>query len=144
MVECVACHECANSQSEHDTVYGAHASFTRCGDNTQGSGGGTTCADVIDAFVSERYENENGEMVCEGHCGPIVRHGCETFFWGRSKETNFYTLNWGTCNQDTCDAYCADPSAEECFSHEDSPVYIDINSGWVVSSSVATILLQWL
>jgi hypothetical protein len=54
MVECTACHECANSEADYDKVNGAHASFTRCGERVQGEGGGATCAAVIDAFVSER------------------------------------------------------------------------------------------
>ena len=84
MTECVCCHECTNSQAQYDGIYGAHKSFKRCGDRTQGSGGGPNCATVIDAFVSERKADENGIMKCEGHCGPILRHGCQTFHWGRA------------------------------------------------------------
>merc|ERR1719499_2486147 len=40
MTECVDCHECTNAQSEYDSKNGAHASFTDCGDMSQGQGGG--------------------------------------------------------------------------------------------------------
>ena len=39
MTECVACHECANSESDYDSEFGAHSSFTRCGERSQGQGG---------------------------------------------------------------------------------------------------------
>jgi hypothetical protein len=111
MVECVACHECANSQADYDSVHGAHSSFTRCGDMSQGEGGGTNCAGVIDSFVAERqvFNDSNGQVVCRGHCGPIVEAGCQTFFWGRTVG-GFHTLNWGTCNPAACSGYCNTPS----------------------------------
>jgi len=118
-VECTSCHECANTQSEYDAIFGSHASFTRCGEMSQGSGGGRTCADVIDAFVSER---EDTDGFCQGHCGPIVSPGCNTFHWGRTEEPNgagFYhfTLNWGNCNTGKCDAHCesVEGTDEACF-----------------------------
>jgi len=120
MVECTACHACANSEAQYDAEHGAHASFGRCGENVQGEGGGATCADVIDAFVSERAPDENGVVRCEGHCGPIVAPGCQTFFWGKAKDSNFHTLNWRSCNVDTCQGYC-DDHPDECFTHETSP-----------------------
>ena len=120
MVECTSCHQCANSQSEYDAINGSHSSFTRCGEFSQGSGGGRTCKDVIDAFVSERADFDG---LCKGHCGPIVRHGCDEFHWGRTEEPNgngfyHYTLNWGNCNKGACDSYCdaAEPGiGSECF-----------------------------
>ncbi len=120
MTECTACHECANSEAEHDQANGAHSSFTRCGESAQGEGGGDTCADVIDSFVAERAPDEDGVMRCEGHCGPILSPGCRSFSWGKDRDTGFHTLNWGGCNADTCDAYCeANPGS--CFTHETSP-----------------------
>jgi len=108
IVECTSCHQCANTQSEYDAIHGAHASFTRCGEFVQGSGGGQNCADVIDSFVAER-EQTGG--ICTGHCGPIVKAGCNEFHWGRTEEPNsagyfHYTLNWGNCGTDTCDNHC--------------------------------------
>lgn len=47
MVECVGCHQCANSQAEYDSTHGAHASFTRCGENVQGEGGGANCMSLF-------------------------------------------------------------------------------------------------
>ena len=120
MVECTACHECANSEAQYDSENGAHASFGRCGERVQGEGGGATCADVIDSFISERAPDENGVMRCQGHCGPIVASGCQTFFWGKARDSNFHTLNWRSCNVDTCTSYCAD-NPGECFTHETSP-----------------------
>jgi hypothetical protein len=120
MVECTACHECANSEAQHDSENGAHDSFGRCGEHVQGEGGGATCADVIDSFVSERAPDENGIMRCEGHCGPIVSPGCQTFFWGKAQDSNFHTLNWRSCNADTCQGYC-DENPGDCFTHETSP-----------------------
>lgn len=120
MVECTACHECANSEAQFDSENGAHASFGRCGENVQGEGGGATCADVIDSFISERAPDENGIMRCQGHCGPIVAPGCQTFFWGKAKDSNFHTLNWRSCNVDTCQSYC-DENPDDCFTHETSP-----------------------
>lgn len=120
MVECVDCHECANSEAQFDSENGAHASFGRCGENVQGEGGGATCADVIDAFVSERAPDEDGIMRCQGHCGPILSPGCQTFFWGKAKDTNFHTLNWRSCNVDTCQSYC-DDNPGDCFTHDTSP-----------------------
>eukprot|EP01084_Bolivina_argentea_P003100 5791_1 len=114
MTECTCCHNCANSQAEYDKNNGAHKSFKRCGDMVQGEGGGATCANVIDAFVSERAEDENGVVRCQGHCGPIVSHGCQTFFWG--EYNGFHTLNWRTCNAEKCAEYCSDPSDNACFS----------------------------
>jgi len=118
-VECTSCHQCANTQSEYDAIHGAHQSFKRCGEFVQGSGGGRTCADVIDSFVSERESSG----LCQGHCGPIVKHGCSTFHWGRTEEQNswggyFYTLNWGNCNTDKCDAHCDSVAGtnDACFS----------------------------
>eukprot|EP00164_Ancoracysta_twista_P014709 GFYU01024043.1.p1 GENE.GFYU01024043.1~~GFYU01024043.1.p1 ORF type:complete len:407 (-),score=65.49 GFYU01024043.1:259-1479(-) len=120
MVECVGCHECANSQAAYDKKNGAHKSFKRCGDRVQGEGGGKTCADVIDAFVSERqvFPDSNGKVVCRGHCGPIVKAGCQTFFWGRDKDSGFHTLNWRTCDTEKCNNYCKNPTDGECFSLE--------------------------
>ncbi|MBN2342486.1 MAG: hypothetical protein JXR45_13410 [Deltaproteobacteria bacterium] len=131
MVECTACHECANSEAAFDAENGAHASFGRCGEHVQGEGGGATCADVIDAFVSERTMDENGVMRCEGHCGPILSPGCQTFFWGKDNDSNFHTLNWRSCNVDTCETYCSEHPGE-CFTHETSPSMTcdDPNSGF--------------
>lgn len=120
MTECTCCHECANSQAEYDTANGAHASFKRCGDMSQGEGGGSTCANVIDSFVSERTPDADGVWRCEGHCGPIVKAGCQTFFWGRAESSAKHTLNWRTCNPDTCQAYCDNPSDNACFKLDDS------------------------
>eukprot|EP00492_Amphilonche_elongata_P004648 TRINITY_DN5002_c0_g1_i1.p1 TRINITY_DN5002_c0_g1~~TRINITY_DN5002_c0_g1_i1.p1 ORF type:complete len:109 (-),score=17.19 TRINITY_DN5002_c0_g1_i1:143-469(-) len=94
MTECVDCHECANSQAEYDHHNGAHKSFKRCGDHEQGEGGGQTCANVIDAFVRERkvYPDSNGEKHCRGHCAPILAKGCQTFSWGRAKNSAFHTF----------------------------------------------------
>jgi len=120
IVECTSCHQCANSQSEYDNVHGSHKSFTRCGEFVQGSGGGRTCRDVINAFVSERGEFGG---LCKGHCGPIVAPGCTEFHWGRTLNPNnagfyHYTLNWGNCNTNKCDAHCDSAEAgtiNECF-----------------------------
>jgi len=106
-VECTSCHQCANTQSEYDSINGSHASFKRCGEMVQGSGGGRTCKDVIDSFVSERESTG----ICNGHCGPIVKAGCNTFHWGRTETPSsngfhHYTLNWGNCRTDKCDAHC--------------------------------------
>ncbi len=120
MVECVDCHPCANSEAEYDSQNGAHASFGRCGEHVQGEGGGATCADVIDAFVNERKPDENGIMRCEGHCGPILSAGCQTFFWGKARDSNFHTLNWRSCKVETCTSWC-DENPGECFTHETSP-----------------------
>lgn len=111
MTECTSCHECANSQADYDEIHGAHSSFMRCGDSNQGEGGGLTCAAVIDGFVAERqvFPDSNGQVVCRGHCGPILQPGCQSFFWGRSIK-GFHTLNWGTCNVQACGAYCNDPT----------------------------------
>ena len=120
MVECTACHECANSESAHDQDNGAHSSFTRCGENAQGQGGGATCADVIDSFVSERAPDEDGVMRCQGHCGPILRPGCQSFSWGRDRDTGFHTLNWGACNADKCETYCSE-NPDDCYTVDTSP-----------------------
>ncbi len=120
MVECTACHECTNSQAETDSKNGAHASFTRCGDNVQGEGGGATCADVIDAFVSERAPDEKGVMRCTGHCGPIVAPGCQAFSWGKARGSDFTTLDWGTCGASACEDYCKNHPGD-CFTHATSP-----------------------
>jgi hypothetical protein len=120
MTECTACHECANSEAEHDQANGAHSSFTRCGESAQGEGGGATCADVIDSFVAERALGDDGVMRCEGHCGPILSPGCRSFSWGKDRDTGFHTLNWGGCNADTCEAYC-EGNPGSCFTHETSP-----------------------
>jgi|LNFM01.2.fsa_nt_gb hypothetical protein len=120
MTECTACHECSNSESEHDATNGAHSSFTRCGESAQGQGGGATCADVIDGFVAERAPDRNGVMRCEGHCGPILRPGCRSFSWGKDRDSGFHTLNWGACNAATCSAYCA-ANPGQCFTHATSP-----------------------
>ena len=58
----------------------------------------------------------DGVMRCQGHCGPILEHGCNTFFWGRYKR--WHTLNWGSCPKDQCDEYCANPNKKECFSSD--------------------------
>lgn len=120
MVECTACHECVNSEAEHDASNGAHSSFTRCGELVQGEGGGATCADVIDSFVAERAPDAHGVMRCEGHCGPIVAPGCRTFSWGRDRDSQFHTLDWGGCNVTQCDQYCTDHPSE-CFTVATSP-----------------------
>ncbi len=120
MVECTACHECANSEAEWDADHGAHSSFQRCGEMVQGEGGGETCADVIDAFVSERALDEDGIMRCTGHCGPIVAQGCQTFHWGKDRDSGFHTLNWRSCNADQCQSYC-DDNPGDCFTHDTSP-----------------------
>lgn len=120
MVECTGCHECANSQAAFDKDNGAHASFKRCGESVQGEGGGATCADVIDGFVSERAPDENGVMRCQGHCGPILKPGCQTFFWGKDNDSNFHVLNWRSCNVDKCNSYC-DENPGDCFTHDTSP-----------------------
>ena len=62
MVECLDCHECANSEAEYDRINGAHKSFGRCGELVQGKGGGPSYATVIDGFVSERqvFPDSNG------------------------------------------------------------------------------------
>lgn len=120
MVECVACHECANSEAEWDREHGAHDSFGRCGEHVQGEGGGATCADVIDAFVSERAPDEDGVMRCTGHCGPILAAGCQTFFWGKDRDSGFHTLNWRSCDVEKCQRYC-DDNPGDCFTHETSP-----------------------
>lgn len=120
MVECTACHECANSEAEFDADNGAHSSFGRCGEHVQGEGGGATCADVIDSFVSERAQDEDGVMRCTGHCGPILAAGCQTFFWGKDRDSGFHTLNWRSCNAELCQSYC-DENPGECFTHETSP-----------------------
>lgn len=120
MAECTACHACSNSEAEHDASNGAHSSFTRCGEGAQGEGGGQTCADVIDGFVAERKPDDKGVMRCEGHCGPILEPGCHTFSWGRDRDSGFHTLNWGGCNAETCQTYCAQ-NAGACFTVETSP-----------------------
>ena len=49
-------HSCANRQSQFDKQMGAHKSYKRCGfTGSQGQGGGSTCANVIDAFFNERW-----------------------------------------------------------------------------------------
>ena len=120
MVECTACHECANSEAEYDRENGAHASFKRCGEHSQGEGGGATCADVIDSFVAERAPDQNGVMRCQGHCGPILTPGCTTFSWGKARDSGFHVLNWRSCNADACQSYC-DANEGDCFTHETSP-----------------------
>jgi len=120
MAECTACHACVNSEAEHDSEYGAHASFKRCGERVQGEGGGATCADVIDSFISERAPDNDGVMRCEGHCGPILSPGCQTFSWGKARDSNFHTLNWRSCNAEACETYC-DENAGDCFTHDSSP-----------------------
>ncbi len=120
MVECTACHECANSEAVWDKENGAHNSFKRCGERVQGEGGGATCADVIDSFVSERAPDENGVKRCTGHCGPIVAHGCQTFHWGKDRNSGFHVLNWRSCNVEKCQNYC-DENPGDCFTHDTSP-----------------------
>ena len=118
MTECTCCHSCANAESEYDKQNGAHASFGQCGGfYSQGQGGGSSCAAVIDMFVSERAQF-GGK--CEGHCGPIVAPGCQTFFWG--EYNGFYTLDWGDCPWEECNNYCANPSKKQCFLHSPSDV----------------------
>ena len=119
MVECTACHECANSQAAYDKKHGSHKSFKRCGERVQGVGGGKTCADVIDSFVRERAPDKDGVMRCRGHCGPIVAHGCQTFHWGRDKNSGLHVLNWRSCNAAQCKKYCDDHPGE-CFTHQTS------------------------
>ena len=121
IVECTSCHKCANTQSEYDVIFGSHSSFTRCGESDQGSGGGPNCAALIDGFIAERDLLFNGK--CLGHCAPILYPGCTEFHWGRTKETNeaghyHYTLNWGSCDTDTCNSYCdsVEGTDDDCFS----------------------------
>lgn len=104
--ECTCCHECANSESAYDAVYGAHQSFTRCGERSQGQGGGANCAAVIDGFVSERFakKDSNGQYICDGHCGPIVAPGCWAFHWGKDPNSSFHTLNWRSCDCQKCES----------------------------------------
>ena len=120
MAECTACHECTNSEAAWDKKNGAHDSFKRCGESAQGEGGGQTCADVIDSFVAERAADEDGVMRCQGHCGPILRPGCQTFSWGKDKDSGFHTLNWGGCNPDKCQSYC-DDNPGDCYTVPTSP-----------------------
>ena len=120
MVECTACHECANSEAQYDSEHDAHASFQRCGESAQGEGGGETCADVIDGFVAERAPDEDGVMRCQGHCGPILAPGCRSFSWGKAEDSPLHTLNWGSCSAEKCETYCAEHSGD-CFTHEASP-----------------------
>jgi hypothetical protein len=120
MVECTACHECVNSEAEFDSKNGAHASFTRCGELVQGEGGGATCADVIDGFVSERALAADGVVRCTGHCGPIVAPGCRTFSWGKARSSDFHTLDWDGCGVDACQSYCTTHPAD-CFTVPSSP-----------------------
>jgi len=120
MVECTACNQCANSEAEYDSTHGAHASFTRCGELVQGEGGGDSCADVIDGFVSERQADAQGVVRCTGHCGPIVAPGCHTFSWGRANNSNFHTLDWDGCNANACQNYCTAHSGD-CFTVPTSP-----------------------
>ena len=120
------CHKCVNSEAEYDKANGAHASFERCGEQSQGEGGGSDCAAVIDMFVAERYQGDDGKYVCEGHCGPVLQEGCRTFSWGRSKSANsagnfFYTLNWRTEDAADCSDYCG--SHSDCFTHEESKMH---------------------
>ncbi|MBM4361724.1 MAG: hypothetical protein FJ104_03510 [Deltaproteobacteria bacterium] len=120
MIECTACNECANSEADWDSKNGAHNSFTRCGEFVQGEGGGATCADVIDGFVSERAPDKDGVMRCTGHCGPIVEPGCQTFHWGKARDSDFHTLNWGNCDVAACQGYC-DGKPGDCFTVPTSP-----------------------
>jgi len=49
-------HPCANGQSVFDKKNGAHKSFKKCIPyGAQGSGGGSSCTNVIDAFHNERW-----------------------------------------------------------------------------------------
>lgn len=49
-------HPCANGQSVYDKVNGAHKSFKKCVPyGAQGTGGGSSCSNVIDAFHNERW-----------------------------------------------------------------------------------------
>jgi hypothetical protein len=125
MTECTGCNRCANSQAQYDSINGAHKSFTRCGELVQGDGGGSNCANVIDAFVSERAM-VNGTMQCQGHCGPIVAAGCQTFFFGHNPSTarstaGTYVLNWRSCNPAACNNYCNAPTSNACFTTVASP-----------------------
>jgi hypothetical protein len=124
MTECVCCHECANSEALYDSENGAHSSFQRCGEMVQGEGGGSTCANVIDSFISERAADADGVMRCTGHCGPIVKQGCQTFHWGRT-DGGFHTLNWRACNTDKCQGYCENPNSNECFQLADESLRPD-------------------
>lgn len=80
-------------------------------------------AAVIDSFISERqvFPDSNGQVVCRGHCGPIVAHGCNTFFWGKAKTSDFHTLNWRSCDVDKCNSYCSNPTSNGCFTVPASP-----------------------
>jgi hypothetical protein len=75
---------------------------------------------VIDSFVAERAPDGDGVMRCTGHCGPIVASGCQTFFWGKARNSGFHTLNWRSCNVEQCRAYC-DDNPGDCFTHATSP-----------------------
>ncbi|MBF0441483.1 MAG: hypothetical protein HQK54_06235, partial [Oligoflexales bacterium] len=128
MVECTACHECTNSEADWDSRNGSHSSFMRCGELVQGEGGGATCAAAIDGLVSERAPDKNGVMRCTGHCGPIVAPGCQTFSWGKARDSNFYTFNWGSCNASQCKSYC-DNNPGTCFTLPGSTQMTCDNSG---------------
>ena len=71
-------------------------------------------------YVKIGLHDVDGVMRCTGHCGPIVRHGCQTFFWGRARDSNLHVLNWRSCNVETCQGYC-DDNPGECFTHDTSP-----------------------
>lgn len=127
MTECTGCNRCANSQALYDNKHGGHKSFRRCGERVQGVGFHENCAKVIDSFISERA-NVSGVMRCQGHCGPIVKHGCQTFSFGHSDGTTSppsargtYVLNWRSCNKEVCEGYCNNPTSNECFSTPVSP-----------------------
>ena len=98
-------HDCANRQSQYDHVMGAHKSYKRCGGlGSQGSGRGSSCANVIDLFFNERWrcsENisvfgapivtslENNLRNCRKSC--MNDASCLSFdFDGTSKECRFY------------------------------------------------------
>ncbi len=143
MTECTGCNRCGNSEAQYDSINGAHKSFRRCGELVQGSGGGSNCAGVIDQFVSERTLI-NGTMRCQGHCGPILVAGCQTFFFGHfgsfgTGAAGSYVLNWRSCGA-ACDNYCNNPNSNACFSTPVSPnvtTYQNCSRDTSVTSSAA-------
>merc|ERR1711991_1198215 len=70
----------------------------------------------------------NGVMRCQGHCGPILKSGCQTFFFGHSdggvnedtSTAGTYVLNWRSCGS-KCESYCNNPTSNGCFTTAASP-----------------------
>ena len=66
-------HSCANRQSQYDKVNGSHSSFKICGFmGSQGSGGGSNCAEVIDMFFSGRWDCFTNRVVSATPIDEIV------------------------------------------------------------------------